>query len=126
MSKRNQTIVSKKTDPRMPALVSALREQAFQEDAPIWKDIAKRFESPRQNYAEVNISKLNRHSAADEVVLVPGKVLGAGEIGHSVTVGALGFSASAKDKIAGAGGKLMTIEELMVENPSGSGIRILR
>lgn len=126
MSKRIQKIVAKKTDPRMPALISALREQAFQEDAPIWKDIARRFESPRQNYAEVNISKLNRHSDADEVVLVPGKVLGAGEIGHSVVVGALGFSASAKDKIAGAGGKIMTIEQMMAENPKGSGIRILR
>jgi large subunit ribosomal protein L18e len=126
MSKRNQKIVYKKTNPRMPALISALREQAYREDAPIWKDIARRFEAPRQNYAEINISKLNRYSSADEVVLVPGKVLGSGDIGHSVEVGALGFSASAKDKIASAGGKSMTIEELMAKNPSGSGVRILR
>ncbi|MDK2892788.1 50S ribosomal protein L18e [Methanohalophilus sp.] len=126
MSKKIQKIVYKKTDPRMPALISALRKQSFQEDAPIWKDIARRFESPRKNYAEVNISKLNRHSAADDVILVPGKVLGAGKISHSVVVGALGFSASAKEKIADAGGKVMTIEQMMAEYPKGSGIRILR
>lgn len=126
MSKRIQKLISRKTDPRMPALIVALKEQARQEDAPIWKDIAKRLESPRKNYAEVNLSKINRHSAENEVLLVPGKVLGAGVIGHSVVVGALGFSASAKDKIADAGGKSMTIEEIMEENPSGSGIRILR
>jgi large subunit ribosomal protein L18e len=42
-----------------------------------------------------------------------------------VAVAALGFSASAKEKIAENGGRCVTIEEIMNEKPAGSGIRIL-
>jgi large subunit ribosomal protein L18e len=126
MSKKVQKRISRKTDPRIPALISALRERARQDNVPFWKDIAARLESPRQNYAEINLSKINRCSAENEVLLVPGKVLGAGVINHPVVIGALGFSASAKHKIATVGGQCMTIEEMMEAQTSASGIRILR
>ena len=34
--------------------------------------------------AEVNISEINRHTSPDEMVLVPGKVLGNGILDHKV------------------------------------------
>ncbi|HUW86045.1 MAG TPA: 50S ribosomal protein L18e, partial [Methanoregula sp.] len=39
---------------------------------------------------------------------------------------ALNFSASATNKIRDAKGQCMTIEQLLADNPKGSGIRILR
>jgi large subunit ribosomal protein L18e len=45
---------------------------------------------------------------------------------QSVKVAALNFSASATNKIRDAKGQCMTIEQLLVDNPKGSGIRILR
>ncbi|ADE37038.1 50S ribosomal protein L18e [Methanohalophilus mahii] len=125
MSKKTQNKIERKSDPRVPSLIVSLKEQARQEDAAIWRDIARRLEKPRKNYAEVNLSKLNRNATDDEIVLVPGKVLGAGILKRSVAVAALGFSASAKEKIAENGGRCITIEEIMKEKPAGSGIRIL-
>jgi large subunit ribosomal protein L18e len=74
----------------------------------------------------VNISKINRHTNPNDTVLIPGKVLASGDLEHSVTVAALGFSGQAVSKIESAGGKCMHIEKLMQEQPKGSGIKILR
>jgi large subunit ribosomal protein L18e len=43
-----------------------------------------------------------------------------------VKVAALNFSASATSKIRDANGQCMTIEQLLQDNPKGSGVRILR
>jgi large subunit ribosomal protein L18e len=126
MGKRTQVKISRKTNPRVPSLIAVLKDSARENEAPIWRDIAKRLETPGRNYAEVNLSKINRYTAENELVMVPGKVLGAGVLGHAVTVAALGFSATAVDKITNAGGKCMTIEQALEENPAGSGIRIMK
>ncbi len=126
MSKRTQKKISKKTDPRVPSLILKLKETSREKDVPLWRDMAKRLEAPKKNYAQINLSKLNRYALENDVVIVPGKVLGSGFLGHSVTVAALNFSMSARAKITDAGGKCMTIEDLLAENPEGSGIRIMR
>jgi len=84
-----------------------------------------KLERPLRNYAEVNLSRINRHTKEKEVVLVPGKVLGAGELNHQLTIAAVNFSAGAKSKITAAGGLCLSIEELMSKNPEGSGVRII-
>jgi large subunit ribosomal protein L18e len=91
----------------------------------IWRDIARRLEKPRRNWAEVNLSRLERYSEDGAVVVVPGKVLGAGNLSKKLTVAAFKFSSSARKKIEDAGGKSMTIEQLVKEMPDGSGIRIM-
>lgn len=126
MSKKTQMKITRKTNPRIPALISVLKDAARENDAPVWKDMAKRLEKPSRIYAEVNLSKINRHAAENDLVLIPGKVLGAGALGHAVTVAALTFSTTAVDKITNAGGKCMTIEQILEENPAGSGIRIMQ
>jgi large subunit ribosomal protein L18e len=116
---------SKKTNPRIIRLIGDLKE-ASRGNGPIWRDIAKRLEKPRRNYAAVNLSKINRHTKPNDTVLVAGKVLASGDIEHSVTVAALSFSAQATSKIQKAGGKCLVIEKLVQEHPKGSGIKILR
>ena len=106
---------SRKTNPRIVSLIERLRR----EDAPVWKEIARRLASPRKNYAEVNVSRINRYTKEGDVVVVPGTVLGAGSIDHGVTVGALKFSKTAIEKIERAGGTCLTIEEMLEKKPKG-------
>lgn len=113
-----------KTDPKIERLIKDLKRISMENSVPLWKDIAKRLEKPRRHYAEVNLSKINRYSAADDMVVVPGKVLSTGTIEKPVTVAALGFSKKASEKI-GSHGKCMSIEELMEANPKGSGVKII-
>ncbi len=114
-----------KTNPNLVELIGTLKEKSYQEDVAIWKDIAKRLDRSTRRKAEVNISKINRHSSPDETILVPGKILGSGELDHKVKVVALGFSQKAEEKIAAAGGECLEISQILDENPKGSKIRII-
>ncbi|MDR0791286.1 MAG: 50S ribosomal protein L18e [Methanomassiliicoccaceae archaeon] len=115
-----------KTDPNLIALIDDLKAKERETGAAIWRDIAKRLEKPKRNWAELNLSKLDRYAESGDVVLVPGKVLAAGSISKNVTVAAYSFSEKAADAISAAGGKVMSIADLMAENPKGSGVRIMR
>ncbi|KQC04851.1 MAG: 50S ribosomal protein L18e [Methanoculleus sp. SDB] len=116
----------KKTNPRLNSLISMLKEASRTNEANIWREIAKRLESPNKNFAEVNVSKINRYAHEGEIILVPGKVLGSGVLTQSVAVAALNFSDGATSKIEQANGRCMSIEDLVRDNPRGSRVRILR
>ncbi len=114
-----------KTNPVILDLISGLKKQSREKEVPLWRDIAIRLERPTRNYPEVNLSRINRYTKEKDLILVPGKVLGSGELNHKLTVAAVSFSGSAKTKITEAGGTCLTIEELMSNNPEGSRVRII-
>lgn len=115
-----------KTNPRLNNLITLLKTTSRENEAKIWREIAARLESSSRNYAEVNLSKINRYAQNGETIIVPGKVLGSGVLSQSVRVAALNFSQSATSKIRDANGQCLSIEQLLADNPKGSGIRILR
>lgn len=130
----------RKTNPQINRLIKDLKGIARENSAPIWRDIAKRLEKPRRNYAAVNLSKINRYSGANDTILVPGKVLSAGTLEDPITVAALGFSKKAFEKITesvegkvkskGKGRrkgkcKCISIEDLAKDNPKGTGVKII-
>jgi len=59
-------------------------------------------------------------------VVVPGKVLGAGNLDHPVSVAAFSFSTQARLKISKARGKCLSISELIEVNPKGSNVKIMK
>jgi large subunit ribosomal protein L18e len=115
----------RKTDPNLVNLISDLKRESREKDAAIWRDIAQRLEKPSRNWAEVNLSKLDRYANEGDVIVVAGKVLGAGSLKKKVTVAAFKFSESAAKAIEEAGGKRMSIIELVENNPAGNGVRIM-
>lgn len=80
---------------------------------------------PRRNHTAVNISKLSRYTKTNEIIVVPGKVLGAGKIGHPITVAAFQFSKNAEQKIRAAKGKPLSILHLAQKKPEGSNVKII-
>ncbi|MFX0056275.1 MAG: 50S ribosomal protein L18e [Promethearchaeota archaeon] len=120
-----QLVKSGPTDPNTRALINALRKTSTKHDAKIWKRVAELVSRPARKRATVNIGKIGRHTQAGDVVVVPGKVLGSGNLPHKVTVAALNASASARSVIVGAGGSLITIDELLTKVPKGKGVTII-
>jgi len=118
-------LMKRKTNPNLIKLIDNLLKASAMNNAPIWKDIAERLAKPKRLYAEVNVSKIQRYAKEGEIIIVPGKVLGGGKITKPVTVAALSFSETARKKIIEAGGKCLTIKELLEMNPTGSGVRIM-
>ena len=120
MPKKNE-----KTNPMLINLIHELKKQSSENDVSIWKDIAKRLQKPLKNWPEVNLDKIDTYIQKNETALVPGKVLSSGNLTKKVDIAAWSFSEKAEEKIKKSGGKCLTIEELMKNNPKGKDIRIL-
>ena len=106
-------------------LALEMKKTALDNDSRFWGDVAKRIRKSKDNLVEVNVGKISRFSSMDDTVVVPGIVLGSGRIEEPVKVAALYFSKAARTKIEEAGGKAITLRELMSENSKGTKIKII-
>jgi large subunit ribosomal protein L18e len=102
-----------------------LRNAFKKTKAPIWRALHEELDGPRSNRREINLTRLAHITRADEVVVVPGKVLGTGGIGHKLTVCAFSISEGAARKIIESGGKVVTFDDLIKAHPDGRGVRIV-
>ncbi|HLD18498.1 MAG TPA: 50S ribosomal protein L18e [Candidatus Nanoarchaeia archaeon] len=101
------------SNPQLQELISALRSAAYSEQNMLWKRIADDLEKPSRQRRIVNLSRINRHTEENDLVVVPGKVLASGELGHKITVAAWKFSNGAAEKVAAAKGKAISLADLL-------------
>ncbi|MBI2670562.1 50S ribosomal protein L18e [Candidatus Woesearchaeota archaeon] len=109
------------TNPDLRKLIQNLRILSSKENVGIWKAIANELEKPTRARRSVNISKINKYARDNETIIVPGKVLGSGNVTKEVTVAAFQFSESAKNKLK----NFMLINDLIKKNPKGKNVRIM-
>ncbi len=114
------------TNPELLDTIRFLKVKARENKAKIWEMAADHLSRARSGRAALNLNHISRASKADAVVLVPGKVLGAGYIKHPITIGAFQFSQGAKTKVERAGGKCIAIKDFVNMYPKGSKVQILR
>lgn len=93
--------------------------------APLWRALEKELAGTSANRREINVRRLAEITSPNEVVAVPGKVLGTGSLGHKLTVCAFSISETAAKKVIESGGKVMTFDDLIKEHPDGRGVRII-
>lgn len=113
------------TNPYLRELIATLKKKSLELKAPIWKDTAEKLSRSSRRRIEVNLSDIERNVTDGETILVPGVVLSSGALTKKVNIAAWKFSESTKQKIKNSNGKIMTIEELMKENPKGSNVKII-
>jgi len=119
------TGVERKSNPVLVDLVGQLKAAGRNNEAPIWRDIASRLEKPSRSWAQVNVGKIDAVLQDGETAVIPGKLLGDGEVSRGVTIVAFSASASAKAKVAKAGGKVLTLQEGIQAFPKGAKCRIV-
>jgi large subunit ribosomal protein L18e len=90
----------------------------------IWKKVSKKLSGPRRNRVKANLYRINKKTKKDDIIVIPGKVLGMGDLDHSLTIACLEYSQSAKKKIESSGSTLLSIEELFDQNPQGTGVKV--
>lgn len=113
------------TNEHLQSLIATLKRESHAQKSGLWAAIARNLESSTRQRRIVNLSRINRNTAKNEVIVVPGKVLGSGVLDHSVTVAAWSFSDSAKEMIAKANGSCITIPELIKKDPKGKNVKII-
>ena len=105
-------MVSNLEDENLVELIGKLKS----DKRAIWKRVSELLCKPSKSRVQINVSKIARYAKEGITVVVPGKVLGDGEIDFPVVVAAYRFSKSASDSIGNAGGKTISIKELYETN----------
>mgnify|MGYP001591429753 CR=1 FL=1 len=124
----NYIKMAKRTGPSNPVLqnlIQELKKRSRQQSLNLWKRVASDLERPTRQRRVVNLSSITRYTKENDIVIVPGKVLGAGNLEHKLTISAFQFSDGAREKIEKVGAKIVPLIQLSKENPSGKGIRII-
>jgi len=104
-------------------MIANLKKASNKNDVKIWDAVAKDLSRPTRIRRHINLTKLETYANNNDIVVVPGKVLGTGILTKKITVAAWRFSDSAFEKINKIG-KAISIEELIDKNPKGSKVRI--
>ena len=113
------------TNEELQTLIVELRKAASAGKVPLWKRIAADLSKPTRQRRAVNLSRIDRYTKENDVVIVPGKVLSSGDLTHKVQVAAFTFSQQAKEKIAKAQGSAVSITDLLQKNPEGKKVKII-
>ncbi|MFH8080588.1 MAG: 50S ribosomal protein L18e [Candidatus Aenigmatarchaeota archaeon] len=113
------------TNPLLKQLIEDLKRSGHQLRSPFLLAIAEKLNKPRRQRIEVNLADINRNSKDGDVIIVPGVVLGYGELNKKVTISAWKFSKPALEKIKKSNSTALSIQELVKLNPRGSGVKIM-
>lgn len=114
-----------RSNPELLNLTRFLKQASTTYNVKIWRRIAEKLSTTQKRRIQINLSRINRYTEKDEVVAVPGKVLGTGLLDHQVTIAAFQFSEIAKKKIIEAKGKPLTFPELVKKHPEGANVKIV-
>jgi large subunit ribosomal protein L18e len=110
---------------QLQTLIRELKTASIEHKAPLWKRLASELEGPTAKRRVVNLSKINKYSKDNEIVIVPGKVLSMGDITKKVTIAAYNFSSGALIKINASGAKAVSLNEILKKDPKGAKVRII-
>ena len=91
----------------------------------LWRRVSEILSKPSRNRPEINLYRLNKLTKENDVVVVPGKILGAGTLDHPITVSSLMISELALTKLTESKSNHMSIEQMMKKYKKGSNIKIL-
>ncbi|MBI2449015.1 50S ribosomal protein L18e [Candidatus Pacearchaeota archaeon] len=112
--------MKRKTNPELVKLVRKLRKSKG------WIGVANILSYPRRKKIEKNIDELNKEAEENITIVVPGKVLGGGDVNKKIKVVAFSFSKEALRKLKGKHCEALSIEEELNKNHDGKGLKILK
>lgn len=113
------------TNPALQGLITVLKKRSIEQNVNLWKRVAYDLERPSRQRRAVNLSRIDHYTNENEIIVVPGKVLGSGALNKKLTISAYQYSDGAKEKITKAGSKIISLTDLSKESPQGKKIRIL-
>jgi large subunit ribosomal protein L18e len=106
-------------------MIKELKKASAKNDAPIWATLATYAAKPSVARRVINLTKINKLTKENDVVIVPGKILGTGNISHKITLSSFAISNSAAKKIIESGSKILSFSDMIEKFPTGKGVNIL-
>jgi len=90
---------------------------------PGWLRIAHVLSGPTRKHVSANLNEIDANAKAGDTFVIPGKVLGQGELTKKVRICALSFSETALEKMKKTKSEAVTILEEIKKNPKAEGIK---
>ena len=106
-------------------MVKELKSASKKNKAPIWSRLAELALKPSSARRTINLGQIDRFTKDSDVVVVPGKVLGTGNISHKIMLCSFSISNSGAQKVLQSGGKILSFTELIKNHPTGKGVTII-
>lgn len=111
--------VKRKTNPELVQTIALAIKN------PHWLKIAKILSGSTRRHPQVNLSEIDKHSAAGDTIIVPGKVLSKGELTKKIRICALSVSREAKEKLKNMKSEFLPLIEEIKKNSKAEGIKII-
>ena len=105
-------------------MVKDLKQASKKNEAPIWSKLADLALKPSSSKRTINLTRINRITKESDILFVPGKVLGTGNLSHKITLSSFSISTTAANKIIQSGGNIMTYYDMIKKFPTGKGVII--
>ena len=105
-------------------MIKDLKQASKKNEAPIWSRLAELAIKPSTSRPVVNLTRINKITKDNDVLFVPGKVLGTGNISHKIILSSFSMSTTAAKKIIKTGGNIMTYSDMIKKYPTGKGVMI--
>ena len=106
-------------------MVKELKVASKKNNAPIWSRLAELALKPSSARRTINIGQIDKFVKDNDVIVVPGKVLGTGNISHKITLCSFSMSTTGAKKVLQSGGKILSFSELIKSHPTGKGVVII-
>jgi len=103
-------------------MIKDLKQASKKNEYPIWSRLAELAIKPSRRV--VNLTRINKITKDNDVLFVPGKVLGTGNISHKIILSSFSMSTTAAKKIIQTGGTIMTYSDMIKKYPTGKGVMI--
>ena len=105
-------------------MIKDLKQASKKNEAPIWSRLAELAIKPSSARRVVNLTRINKTTKDNDVLFVPGKVLGTGNISHKIILSSFSMSTTAAKKIIQTGGTILTYSDMIKKYPTGKGVMI--
>ena len=112
--------LERKTNPDLIENINAAKKHEA------WKLIAHLISYPRRKQIKKNLEELEKISKEGDTIIVPGKVLGNGEISKKIRVASLSFSEQAREKLKSKKCEIVSIKDEVKINPKMQGVKVLK
>ncbi len=106
-------------------MVKTLRSASKKNNAPIWEKLAELALKPTRAKRTLNLGQIDKFASDNDVIIVPGKVLGTGNLSHKISLCSFSISATGAKKIIESGGKILDISQIIKNHPTGKGVKII-
>ena len=105
-------------------MIKDLKQASKKNEAPIWSRLADLALKPLSRRV-VNLARINMATKENDVLFVPGKVLGTGNISHKITLCSFSISTTAAKKIIQSGGSILKTSDMIQKYPTGKDVMLI-